>query len=75
MINQIFKFIFLFLIKIYQYSISPLFGASCRFTPTCSQYGVTAINKYGAAKGGFLTLKRIIKCNPFSGKHGHDPVP
>ncbi len=75
MINQIFKFIFLFLIKIYQYSISPLFGASCRFTPTCSQYGVAAINKYGAAKGGFLTLKRIIKCNPFSGKHGHDPVP
>lgn len=71
---SVFKFFFLFLIKIYQYLLSPLFGASCRFTPTCSQYGILAIQKHGAFKGGWLTLKRIAKCNPW-GKHGHDPVP
>ncbi len=66
--------VFLVLIKIYQYFISPLTGASCRYTPTCSQYGVEAIQKYGAFKGGWLTLKRIASCNPWGG-HGHDPVP
>jgi len=66
--------IFLLLIKIYQYFLSPLLGASCRYTPTCSQYGVEAIKKYGAFKGGWLTLKRIARCNPWGG-HGHDPVP
>jgi len=66
--------IFLVLIKIYQYFISPLTGAACRYTPTCSQYGVEAIKKYGAFKGGWLTLKRIARCNPWGG-HGHDPVP
>jgi putative membrane protein insertion efficiency factor len=66
--------LFLLLIKGYQYLISPLLGASCRYTPTCSQYGVEAIRKYGPFKGGWLTLKRIGRCNPFGG-HGHDPVP
>lgn len=66
--------LFLILIKGYQYLISPLLGASCRYTPTCSQYGVEAIQKYGPFKGGWLTLKRIGRCNPFGG-HGHDPVP
>ncbi|HJP63779.1 MAG TPA: membrane protein insertion efficiency factor YidD, partial [Mucilaginibacter sp.] len=56
--------IFIVLIKIYQYAISPLTGASCRYTPTCSQYGVEAIKKYGAFKGGWLTIKRIASCNP-----------
>jgi uncharacterized protein len=65
---------FVILIKIYQYLISPLTGASCRYTPTCSQYGIEAIKKYGAFKGGWLTLKRIASCNPWGG-HGHDPVP
>ena len=65
---------FVILIRIYQYLISPLTGASCRYTPTCSQYGVEAIKKYGAFKGGWLTLKRIASCNPWGG-HGHDPVP
>jgi uncharacterized protein len=65
---------FLLLIRLYQYLISPLFGASCRYTPTCSQYGAEAIKKYGPFKGGFLTLKRIGRCNPWGG-HGHDPVP
>ncbi|WP_295669752.1 membrane protein insertion efficiency factor YidD [uncultured Mucilaginibacter sp.] len=67
-------FLFILLIKIYQYFISPMTGASCRYTPTCSQYGVEAIRKYGAFKGGWLTLKRIASCNPWGG-HGHDPVP
>lgn len=67
-------FIFLLLIKIYQYFISPLTGASCRYTPTCSQYGAEAIKKYGPFKGGWLTLKRIGRCHPWGG-HGHDPVP
>ena len=66
--------IFVVLIKIYQYFISPLSPAVCRYTPTCSQYGVEAIKKYGAFKGGWLTLKRIASCNPWGG-HGHDPVP
>lgn len=74
LLNKFFGFIFLMLIKIYQHLISPLTGASCRFTPTCSQYGVEAIRKYGPFKGGWLTLKRIGKCHPW-GKHGYDPLP
>ena len=73
-IKKIVGYFFIFLIKIYQYFISPLTGASCRYTPTCSQYGVEAIKKYGAFKGGWLTLKRIGSCNPWGG-HGHNPVP
>jgi len=65
---------FIILIKGYQYLISPLTAASCRYTPTCSQYGVEAIRKYGGFKGGWLTIKRILSCNPWGG-HGHDPVP
>ncbi|OCX52856.1 membrane protein insertion efficiency factor YidD [Mucilaginibacter sp. PPCGB 2223] len=66
--------LFVLLIKVYQNLLSPLLGAQCRYTPTCSQYGVEAIKKYGAFKGGWLTLKRIGRCNPWGG-HGHDPVP
>lgn len=67
-------FFFLILIKAYQLLISPLFPGSCRYTPTCSQYGIEAIKKYGPFKGGWLTLKRIGRCHPWGG-HGHDPVP
>ena len=74
LINKLFGNFFLLIIKIYQYLISPLLGSSCRFTPTCSQYGVEAIKKHGPFKGGWLTLKRIGRCHPW-GKHGHDPVP
>jgi putative membrane protein insertion efficiency factor len=66
--------IFIALIKLYQFLLSPLLGAQCRYTPTCSQYGIQAIKKHGAFKGGWLTLKRIARCNPWGG-HGHDPVP
>jgi putative membrane protein insertion efficiency factor len=65
---------FLLLIRFYQYFISPLTGASCRYTPTCSAYGAEAIKKHGPFKGGWLTLKRIARCHPWGG-HGHDPVP
>ncbi len=66
--------VFIALIKAYQYLLSPLLGASCRYTPTCSQYGLEAVKKYGPFKGGWLTLKRIGPCHPWGG-HGHDPVP
>ena len=65
---------FLLLIRLYQYLLSPIFSASCRYSPTCSQYGVEAIRKYGPFKGGWLTLKRIARCHPWGG-HGYDPVP
>ena len=74
MITKGLGYLFLLLIRFYQYAISPLLGSSCRYTPTCSQYGVEAIKKYGAFKGGWLTIKRIGRCNPW-GSHGHDPVP
>ncbi len=73
-LKTIIGWLFLLLIKIYQYLISPLTGAACRYTPTCSQYGVEAIKKYGPFKGGWLTLKRLARCHPWGG-HGHDPVP
>jgi putative membrane protein insertion efficiency factor len=66
--------LFVAIIKLYQFLLSPLLGAQCRYTPTCSQYGIEAIKKHGAFKGGWLTLKRIARCNPWGG-HGHDPVP
>ncbi|MEJ7692585.1 membrane protein insertion efficiency factor YidD [Daejeonella sp.] len=73
-IKPAFAAVFLLIIKIYQTLISPILGKSCRFTPTCSHYGVEAIKKHGPFKGGWLTLKRIGRCNPWGG-HGFDPVP
>ena len=73
-IIHLFSFIFLSIIRFYQVFISPFLGASCRYTPTCSQYGKEAIIKYGPFKGGWMALKRIARCNPWGG-HGHDPVP
>ncbi|MEE0929650.1 MAG: membrane protein insertion efficiency factor YidD [Acutalibacteraceae bacterium] len=64
----------IWLIKFYRKNISPTTPPSCKFTPTCSQYGLEAIEKFGAFKGGFMTLWRILRCNPFS-KGGYDPVP
>lgn len=61
-------------IKIYQYTISPMLGASCRYTPTCSAYSIEALKKHGPFKGSYLAIKRIFSCHPWGG-HGHDPVP
>ncbi|RPG43644.1 MAG: membrane protein insertion efficiency factor YidD [Gammaproteobacteria bacterium TMED112] len=66
--------IFIIPIKMYQILISPLLGPSCRFTPTCSQYTIEAIQKYGPLKGGWLGFRRILRCHPWGGC-GHDPVP
>lgn len=68
------KKIFILLIKIYRKFISPLSPGKCRFIPTCSTYAMEAIQRYGAVKGGLLSVKRILKCNPF-GPYGYDPVP
>jgi hypothetical protein len=69
------KKILIFLIKFYRHHISPFKGAACcRFIPTCSQYALEAIEKYGALKGGILAAWRILRCNPFC-KGGYDPVP
>ena len=67
------KFLIL-LIRIYQVTLSAFIGNSCRYTPTCSNYGIEAIQKYGVVKGGWLTFKRILSCNPWGGS-GYDPVP
>jgi putative membrane protein insertion efficiency factor len=66
--------IFIFLVKIYQYLISPLLGPNCRFMPTCSRYTIEAIEKHGIMKGILLSSIRIAKCNPLGGC-GCDPVP
>ena len=65
---------FLALVKFYQYCISPYTPPACRFTPTCSQYAVEALKKYGPIKGGWLTVKRLLRCHPWGGS-GYDPVP
>ena len=68
------KSVFLVFIRGYQLLLSPMLGAACRYTPTCSQYAAEAIRKYGPFKGGWLAVKRITRCHPWGG-HGHDPVP
>lgn len=65
---------FILLIRFYQYVISPAMGPKCRYTPTCSQYAVTALQKHGIFKGGWLAMKRISSCRPGGGE-GYDPVP
>ena len=73
-IKTVLQTILILIIKVYQYSISPFFGASCRFNPTCSNYGVEALKKHGPFKGFFLTIKRISRCHPWGGS-GYDPIP
>jgi uncharacterized protein len=74
-LNSILIFPFIAAIKIYQIVISPWLGRSkCRYTPTCSHYGIEAFKKHGPIKGFWLTTKRIASCNPWGG-HGYDPVP
>ena len=66
--------LFIGLIKAYQYLISPFLGPSCRFHPTCSYYAIEAISEHGVLKGGYLSVRRIIKCHPLH-EGGNDPVP
>ncbi|MCY6485368.1 membrane protein insertion efficiency factor YidD [Clostridium aestuarii] len=67
------KKILINIIKFYRKYVSPLKSPCCRFYPTCSQYAIEAIDKYGAVKGGFMAIKRILRCNPFN-EGGYDPV-
>ena len=69
------KRIMLALIRFYRTKISPCTPPSCRFTPTCSAYAYEAISKYGAGKGGWLALKRLLRCHPFYKGDPYDPVP
>ena len=64
----------LWLVRFYRRNISPMHAACCRFTPTCSQYALDALEQYGALQGGYLALRRILRCHPFC-KGGYDPVP
>ena len=73
-IKKVILFICLLPIRFYRTCISPFTPASCRFTPTCSEYALTAIQKYGPLKGGWLAIKRISRCHPWGGQ-GYDPVP
>ncbi|MFN5136146.1 MAG: membrane protein insertion efficiency factor YidD [Chitinophagaceae bacterium] len=73
-VKQILIFPFVMLIGFYQYVISPAIGPKCRYTPTCSHYGIEALKKHGPIKGLWLTIKRVSKCHPWGGS-GYDPVP
>ena len=65
----------LWLIRFYRANISPMHAPCCRFTPTCSQYALEAVEKYGALKGGYLAIRRILRCHPFHKGGYYDPVP
>ncbi len=73
-IKSIFSHIIIGLVRFYQLAISPWLGKSCRYSPTCSQYMIEAVQEWGPLKGGWMGLKRIGRCHPWGG-HGHDPVP
>ena len=62
-------------IKLYQILISPQLGSNCKFSPTCSNYAIEALRKYGLFKGFYLSVIRILKYNPWNKNNGHDPVP
>jgi putative membrane protein insertion efficiency factor len=68
------KWLLTALIRSYQYAISPFLGRSCRYHPSCSEYAVEAVEKYGALRGGWLALRRIGRCHPWH-PGGYDPVP
>ena len=73
-LKRLFALPLLAVVKFYQHCISPYTPAACRYTPTCSQYAVEALKKYGPIKGSWLTLKRLLRCHPWGGS-GYDPVP
>ena len=75
MFMKFLKIIPVYLVKAYQYALSPYCSGCCRYTPTCSNYAIAAFNKYGLLKGAWLSFKRILKCHPFRGSSGYDPLP
>ena len=72
--NRLLARLLILLVRGWQLGPSALLGPTCRFQPSCSAYAITALARYGAAKGGWLAIRRIARCHPF-GAHGHDPVP
>lgn len=72
-ISGVISWIMIKMIKFYRVAISPHLRSNCRYTPTCSEYSIQAIRKYGPVKGGYLSVKRIMRCNPW-GSHGYDPL-
>lgn len=74
LLQKPFYYLFKGIILFYRYAISPVIPARCRFDPTCSGYALQALERFGAFKGGYLALKRFLKCHPW-GPHGYDPVP
>lgn len=74
MIKNIVLYPILLIIKIYQTALSPILPSTCRYSPTCSEYTKQSLIKFGLIKGGLISIKRIIKCNPWGG-NGYDPIP
>ena len=70
---SVFKNFFIYLIKLYQFTISPLLGTNCRFVPSCSNYAIQSIEEKGVVKGIYFSFRRVLKCHPFGGS-GYDPV-
>lgn len=76
MIRFLLKQLFILPIRLYQVTLSPLLGFNkCRYQPTCSHYAVEAIEEWGPIKGGYLAIRRILRCHPWSTRPMHDPVP
>ncbi|MEW6145537.1 MAG: membrane protein insertion efficiency factor YidD [Thermodesulfobacteriota bacterium] len=73
MISNLLVYLATLLIKVYKYAVSPILPSSCRFYPSCSEYAIDALKKYGPWRGSWLTLKRIARCHPLSAG-GYDPV-
>ena len=71
--SELAKFVALHLLRAYKWAISPMFPTACRFVPTCSEYAMEAIERYGAVRGGWMACVRILRCHPFAGS-GYDPV-
>ncbi|MHB1372439.1 MAG: membrane protein insertion efficiency factor YidD [Thauera sp.] len=68
------KTLLIALVRFYRYAISPMLGRNCRFHPTCSEYAIEAIERYGALRGGWMAVRRVGRCHPFN-PGGYDPVP
>ena len=75
MLGKVFSRLFIIPIRLYQITLSPFLGQNCAHTPTCSNYAIEAINEWGVLKGFSLAIKRVIRCIPWWGTYGDDPVP
>jgi putative membrane protein insertion efficiency factor len=72
-LKQCAKFVTLQLLRAYKWAISPMFPPACRYVPTCSEYAMEAVERYGALRGGWMALSRVLRCHPFA-RAGYDPV-